>query len=196
MTSSATSGRSRRRATAIALSAVALAMVGLSFASVPLYRLFCQVTGFGGTPLQARAAPAAAPLDRVVTVRFNADVAPGLGWQFEPVLRDVAVRVGEQTLAFYRARNLSAHDTVGTASFNVTPLKTGAHFVKVECFCFTEQRLGPGEEAMLPVSFFIDPAFATDRAMDGLEAITLSYTFFRAIASDPAPAKAARAATN
>ena len=166
------------RRTGLVLGAVVAGMVGLSFASVPLYRLFCQVTGFGGTT-QVAAAPSDVQLERVIKVRFNADVDRGLPWAFQPVEREVRVQVGESRLAFYEATNRSSQDIVGTATFNVTPLKAGQYFNKVACFCFTEQRLAPGETMDMPVSFFIDPAIVDDPAMADVATITLSYTFFR-----------------
>ena len=169
----------RNAAVGAVLAGIVFSGVALSYAAVPLYRLFCQVTGFGGTTQVASSAPAKA-LERRVTIRFNADVDPALPWSFQPVAREVTVRVGEQSLAFYRATNRGAEPVVGTATFNVTPLKAGAYFDKIDCFCFSEQRLGPGESADLPVSFFVDPAIAEDRKLDDVSTITLSYTFFRA----------------
>lgn len=167
----------RKTVTGLALAGVVVGMVGLSYASVPLYRLFCQLTGFGGTPQVAKEAPREV-LERMVTVRFNADVAPGLAWNFEPVQRDMTVRIGESALAFYRARNLTDRPLVGMASFNVTPDKTGQYFNKIACFCFDQQRLEPGESVDMPVSFFVDPSMAKDRGMNDVNHITLSYTFF------------------
>ncbi len=163
------------------LSAVVVGMVGLSFASVPLYRIFCQVTGYGGTTQVAENLPGASTSesDRVIEVRFNADVDPSLPWSFQPVQRSLFVRVGEPGLAFYRARNLSDRPVVGSATFNVTPLKTGEYFTKVQCFCFDEQKLEPGQEVDMAVSFYIDPEILEDRNVDEVKAITLSYTFFR-----------------
>jgi cytochrome c oxidase assembly protein subunit 11 len=178
-------GRGGRNApVALLLAGVALGMVGLAFASVPLYRLFCQVTGFGGTTQVAEIAPEAVG-ERTIKVRFNADVNPALPWIFQPEVREVAVKVGEQKLVFFRARNLSAQPVSGTATFNVTPLKAGAYFDKVQCFCFDEQRLAPGEEVEMGVSFFVDPAIMDDPGLDDVSAITLSYTFFRSL-DDPA----------
>lgn len=172
----------RNLRTGLALFAVVLGMVGLAFASVPLYRLFCEVTGFGGTPqrLEAEAAPSQAVSNRVVTIRFNADVNSSLPWSFRPAEAAVQVKIGEQVLAFYRATNLSDRPMTGTATFNVTPDKAGAYFVKIQCFCFTEQRLAPGESVEMPVTFYVDPAILGDRGLDDVETITLSYTFFRA----------------
>ncbi len=171
--------RRRNQLTAGVSLAVVAGMVGLAYASVPLYRLFCQVTGFNGTPQVAAQAPATIG-ERTITVRFNADTAGGLNWRFKPSERQVVVRVGEQRLAFYQARNLSDRPITGTATFNVTPVKAGAYFAKVDCFCFTEQTLKAGESAEMPVSFFIDPEIVSDPEMDDVTTITLSYTFFEA----------------
>ena len=159
--------------------AVVFAMVGLSFAAVPLYALFCQVTGFGGTTQRAERA-ADRVLDRSVTVRLNADTAPNLPWRFAPEAREVTLKLGEQSLVSYRAENRAGHPVTGTAVFNVTPEKAGRYFNKIECFCFAEQTLEPGQAVDMPVSFFIDPAMADDRGMDDVGTITLSYSFFRA----------------
>jgi cytochrome c oxidase assembly protein subunit 11 len=161
----------------LALISIVVAMVGAAYASVPLYQLFCRVTGFGGTTQVAETAPTAVG-ERVFHIRFNADVDPKLPWAFQPVEREVTVKVGESSLAFFRARNLSAHATAGTATFNVTPLKAGQYFNKVQCFCFTEQRLEPGASMDMPVSFFVDPAIVEDPNLDEVKTITLSYTFF------------------
>ncbi len=170
----------RNRATALLVSLVVCTMVGLAFASVPLYRLFCQVTGFGGTTQVAEAPPDQIS-GRVITVRFNADVNPALPWRFGPSQPAVAVRVGEPGLAFYEAENLSDRPVTGTATFNVTPLKVGQYFSKTACFCFDEQRLAPGEAVEMGVSFFIDPAILEDRNLDDVKTVTLSYTFFRSL---------------
>ena len=177
MARAAGTSRSNGR-TALVLSAVVAGMVGLSFASVPLYRIFCQVTGFGGTTQVAEAAPGAGVSERVIKVRFNADVDPALPWAFQPVEREVALRVGEPGLAYYKARNLSDRPIVGTATYNVTPLKAGYYFNKVQCFCFEEQRLEPGQSVDMPVSYFIDPEILEDKNLDDVKTITLSYTFF------------------
>ena len=171
---------SRRNArTALILFSVVAGMIGLSFASAPLYRVFCQVTGFGGTTQVSVAAPGAGISDRVIEVRFNADVDPNLPWSFQPVQRAVKVRIGEPGLAYYRARNLSDQPIVGAAAYNVTPFKAGYYFDKMQCFCFDEQRLEPGEEVDMAVSFFVDPSILEDRNLDEVKTITLSYTFFR-----------------
>lgn len=158
--------------------AAAALMVGASFAAVPLYEIFCRVTGYGGTTQVADVAPENV-LQRKMTVRFNADVDRGLPWRFEPVQGQVEVNVGEQRLAFYRARNSTDRVITGAATFNVTPLKAGQYFNKIACFCFTEQQLAAGQEVDMPVSFFIDPAIADDPNMDDVTTITLSYTFYQ-----------------
>jgi cytochrome c oxidase assembly protein subunit 11 len=163
--------------TAAVLVSVILGMVGLTAAAVPLYRLFCQVTGYGGTTQRAAAAPER-PLDQTIEVRFNADVAQGLPWRFTPVEHAVTIRLGEQHLAFYRAHNASGRPVVGTATFNVTPFKAGAYFSKIACFCFEEQTLQAGETVDMPVSFYVDPAILDDPDTRDVRAITLSYTFF------------------
>lgn len=159
-----------------ALVAVVVAMVGGSYAAVPLYRIFCQVTGFGGTTNVAER-PSTSVSKRVMTIRFDATVN-GVPWAFQPVQRSMRTRVGENTLAFYRAENHGRTAVTGTATFNVTPLKAGQYFSKIECFCFTEQRLEPGQSNEMPVSFFIDPAIENDRNLDDVTTITLSYTFY------------------
>ena len=155
-----------------------LGMVGLSFASVPLYDLFCRVTGYGGTTQQAAEASEIV-LDRDVTVRFDASVNSELVWDFKPVQVKTDMKVGQTAIAFYRARNTGDEPVKGTATFNVTPLKAGQYFVKVDCFCFTEQLLNPGQEVDMPVQFYVDPAIADDPNLDDVKTITLSYTFFR-----------------
>jgi cytochrome c oxidase assembly protein subunit 11 len=188
--SDAKRGAARNLRTGLALSLLACTMVGLAFASVPLYRLFCQVTGYGGTTQVAEAAPEQVS-ERRITVRFNADVNPKLPWNFEPLERAVTLRVGEPGLAFYRAANLTDRPLSGTATFNVTPLKAGQYFNKTQCFCFDEQRLEAGEAVEMGVSFFIDPAILEDRNLDDVTTVTLSYTFFRSLdeeADAPSPA--------
>ena len=169
----------RNLGTLAALVTVIAAMTGLAFASAPLYRVFCQATGFDGTTQRAAAAPGAVG-GKLYTVRFNADIAPDLPWKFQPVQPFVRVRPGEQTLVLFRATNKSDHPITGTASFNVTPLIVGPYFDKIECFCFTEQTLQPGGSADLPVTFFVSPEILKDKNTRDLDAITLSYTFFQA----------------
>jgi cytochrome c oxidase assembly protein subunit 11 len=168
---------SANRRLGMALVGVVAGMIGAAYASVPLYQLFCQVTGYGGTTQVAEVAPAEVG-ERVFTIRFNADVDPQLAWAFQPVQREMKVRVGESGLALFNARSLSARATTGTATFNVTPLKAGQYFNKVQCFCFTEQRLAPGASIDMPVSFFVDPAIDEDPNLQEVKTITLSYTFF------------------
>ena len=172
------SRRSRKTATALVLSGLVAGMVGLSFASVPLYRLFCEVTGYGGTP---RTSDVAAPGDvvaHVVTVRFDANVNRELPWRFRPEERQVTVNLGEERLTHYEAVNLSDRPVTGTATFSVTPYKSAQYFAKIECFCFTEQRLEPGESVSMPVIFYVDPVMLEDRNARDVTLITLSYTFF------------------
>lgn len=154
-------------------------MTGASFAAVPLYDMFCRVTGYGGTTQVASTAPKGA-LERTVTVRFDGNVAPGLGWTFAPETNSVTVKVGETKLALYKAKNTSDRAVTGTATYNVTPNQTGAYFSKLQCFCFTEQTLQPGEEIEMPVAFFVDPSIAENGELNDVDEITLSYTFFPA----------------
>lgn len=158
---------------------VVAGMTGLAYASVPLYRLFCQVTGFDGTPQRAEAAPTTVS-DRTMRVTFTADVAAGLGWKFQPLQNKLTLKVGENKLAFYAAENLESQPVTGRAAFNVSPEMFGPYFSKIECFCFTEQTLQPGQRIEMPVSFFIDPAILDDPQLSKLNDVTLSYTFFRA----------------
>ena len=174
----------RKTVTALVLAGCAAGMVGLSFASVPLYRLFCQVTGYGGTTRVADAAPGAVS-ERVFTVRFNADVGQAMPWRFRPAQRQITVRAGESALAFYHASNPSDDAVAGTAAYNVTPAKAGPYFNKIACFCFDEQVLAPGESVEMPVTFFIDPEIDSDRNLDEVTTITLSYTFFKTGAWKP-----------
>ncbi len=161
------------------LGLIVLAMVGLSFASVPLYDLFCRVTGFGGTTQRAEGSISTQVLDRTVRVRFNADTDVNLPWRFEPQDRQIDVRIGETGLTSYVAENTAALPVAGTALYNVTPAKAGRYFYKVQCFCFEEQIMQPGESMDMPVYFFIDPAIADDPNLDDVTTITLSYTFYR-----------------
>jgi cytochrome c oxidase assembly protein subunit 11 len=151
-------------------------MVGAAYAAVPLYKLFCQATGFDGTPRVA-IRPSETVLDKTVTVRFDANVAPGLDWRFEPMQRTFDVKIGENMLAFYRATNATRHDVKGTATFNVLPEQAAVYFNKVQCFCFTEQVLEAGQSMEFPVSFFIDPQIVNDKDARSVTNITLSYTF-------------------
>ena len=177
--------------TAAACAVFAASMVGMSFAAVPLYALFCQVTGFGGTTQRADAAPDTT-LDRTVTVRFDANVGNNLGWSFRPEVRSVQVKLGEIGEIRYIAENRTAEATTGTATFNVAPGEAGIYFSKIACFCFTEQTLEAGERVEMPVTFFVDPALVDDPDYGGTNTITLSYTFYPV--SDPARPLAAAAA--
>lgn len=170
----------KRRITGAVLFGVVGGMVGLSFASVPLYRLFCQATGYGGTPRTEGVTASTRVSDRMVTVRFDANVNSALPWRFEPAQREVRVRLGEETLAHFTATNVSDRPITGTATFNVTPYFTASYFNKIECFCFTEQRLEPHQEVSMPVLFYVDPAMLNDRDARDASAVTLSYTFYQA----------------
>jgi cytochrome c oxidase assembly protein subunit 11 len=163
----------------------AAAMVGAAYAAVPLYNWFCRTTGFGGTPQVATAAPADI-LDRKLKVRFDANVAGGLPWRFEPEQTSVEVKVGEVVTVNYRVVNESARETVGVASYNVSPPTAGAYFSKINCFCFTDQRLRAGETRDMAVVFFVAPDIVKDLEQDGLDTITLSYTMYPARQTEPA----------
>jgi cytochrome c oxidase assembly protein subunit 11 len=176
----------RHGTTALLLIAVVAGMVGLSFASVPLYRLFCAATGFGGTTQRAAAAPRSA-VKSLVTVRFNTETAPDLAWEFRPLVPEVQVHPGEQREVFFRAVNRSAEGITGQATFNVMPAKSGIYFDKLQCFCFNEQYLAPGESKDMGVVFFVDPDMLKDPDTTDVHTITLSYSMFRA--AKPAPQK-------
>lgn len=175
----ANANTNRRRIVAGAAIAGVAAMLGLSYAAVPLYAAFCKATGYGGTTQVATVAPKQQG-SRKLTVRFDANVAPGLPWSFAPENSSVEVTPGQTVTAFFKVRNTSSRATAATAVYNVSPDVTGAWFNKISCFCFDEQRLGPNETAELPVVFFLDPALEKDEAMNAVDALTLSYTFFAA----------------
>lgn len=157
-------------------------MAGLSFAAVPLYRLFCQVTGYGGTPQLGGGAPEGAAADaRSITVRFNANTSPELPWQFHPLQPSVTLKLGDEAIAFYAARNEAGQPVSGVSTYNVTPERAGKYFHKTACFCFTEQTLAPGQDVQMPVAFWVDPAIAQDPYVRDVTTITLSYTFFRSL---------------
>lgn len=162
--------------TAMWMALLVLAMIGLAFASVPLYRIFCQVTGFAGTPTRAAEAPGAVAGE--VGVRFDANVNGALPWKFEPVQTTVRIAPGERVQVAYRATNYTARATTGTATFNVSPAVAGQYFSKIECFCFSEQTLKGGESVDMPVVFFVDPKLREDPATSHIDEITLSYTFY------------------
>lgn len=171
---------------AVLLVLVSVGMFGMAFASVPLYRAFCQVTGFGGTTQKAEALPGTI-LDRAVTVRFTAQVAPGLPWEFAPEVPQVTAKLGQGVLVNFHAENLSGMRTGGNAVFNVAPDKAGLYFNKVQCFCFTEQFLNPHERVTMPVYFYVDPKLASAREAEDVDTITLAYTFFPDDDVPPAP---------
>ena len=162
---------------AVACLAFFVCMIGAAYASVPLYRLFCQVTGYGGTTQRVEQYSDKI-LDQTIKVRFDANTAHGLPWDFKPVQREVSVRIGETTIVHYEARNQFDQPTFGRASFNVAPARAGAYFNKVECFCFTDTTLQPGEDMEMPVLFFVDPEIVNDPDLKDVKTITLSYTFF------------------
>ena len=152
-------------------------MGGLAWASVPFYDWFCRVTGFGGVPGQVTVASDEV-LDQTITVRFDGTLNNNMGWEFKPVVREMEVSIGETALAFYEAYNPSKRPIAGQASYNVTPYTAGAFFDKIDCFCFTEQVLAPGERVQMPVSFFVDPEIVADADGKYVHTITLSYTFY------------------
>lgn len=175
----------------LALSLVGLVavMIGLSFASVPLYRMFCQVTGYGGTPQIADAAPAQT-LDRTIKIRFDTNVDRALPWTFASETRTMDVRIGESALTFFHAHNETDEPVSGTAGFNVAPASAGKYFAKIECFCFKQQTLAAGQSVEMPVTFFVDPKIVEDETTKNIEEITLSYTFYRS--DDPSDVAAAQ----
>ncbi len=164
---------------------VVVLMVGASYAAVPFYNWFCRATGFNGTTQVATSAPSGAPLARKIGVRFDSNVAGGLPWKFEPEQTEIEIRIGEVVTVYYTVINQSARTTTGQAAYNVAPLTVGAYFQKINCFCFTEQTMGPGEKREMPVVFYVDPSIVNDGDNDGLNTITLSYTFYPV--REPAP---------
>jgi cytochrome c oxidase assembly protein subunit 11 len=183
----------RMRRTALACAGVALAMVGVAFASVPLYDLFCRITGYDGTPATGTAG-ASRVLDRTITVRFDANVASGLPWRFTPETPSIEAKLGETRTVFYKVRNDAPTATTGIATFNVQPGQAGGFFVKLECFCFKEQTLQPGETMDFPVVFYIEPGLAENDSVEGLSSLTLSYTYFPARHGQPLATSSAAAA--
>jgi cytochrome c oxidase assembly protein subunit 11 len=164
---------------------VVVLMVGASYAAVPFYNWFCRATGFNGTTQVATTAPSGAPLARKIAIRFDSNVAPGLPWKFEPEKTEIEVRIGEVVTVYYNVTNQAARTTTGQAAYNVAPLTVGSYFEKINCFCFTEQTMAPGEKRQMPVVFYVDPSIVNDGDNDGLNTITLSYTFYPV--RDPAP---------
>ncbi len=175
---------SKNRKSALIVAGIGAGMLGLSFAAVPLYQIFCQVTGYGGTTRVAEAAVAIPVTDRKIKIRFVANVNHDMPWNFKPSQLTQEIRVGERKIATYFAENPTKQRITGTAVFNVTPFKAGEYFNKIECFCFTEQTLEPGERAEMPVDYFVDPTFTEDPYMDDVTEIVLSYTFYLSGAED------------
>src|SRR4051812_18563237 len=173
---------------------VVVLMVGASYAAVPFYNWFCRATGFNGTTQVATSAPSGAPLTRRIAVRFDSNVAPGLPWKFEPEQTEIEVNIGQVVTVFYTVTNQSARTTAGQAAYNVAPLTVGSYFQKINCFCFTEQTMAPGEKREMPVVFYVDPALVADSENDSLTTITLSYTFYPV--RDPAPKPLAASETD
>jgi len=165
-------------------------MVGASYAAVPFYNWFCRATGFNGTTQVATSAPSASPLARKIAVRFDSNVAPGLPWKFEPEQTEIVVNIGQVITVYYIVTNRSARTTTGQAAYNVAPLTVGAYFQKINCFCFTEQTMAAGEKREMPVVFYVDPTIASDDDNDGLNTITLSYTFYPVREAAPKPVAA------
>ena len=164
---------------------VVVLMVGAAYAAVPFYNWFCRATGFNGTTQVATSAPMGAPLERKIAIRFDSNVAGGLPWKFEPEKTEIEIRIGEVVTVYYTVTNQSARTTTGQAAYNVAPLTVGSYFEKINCFCFTEQTMAPGEKREMPVVFYVDPAIVQDSDNDGLNTITLSYTFYPV--REPAP---------
>ena len=178
---------------ALIAASVFVGMIGLSYAAVPFYKAFCKATGFGGTTQRAEKAPDKAT-DQFIMVRFDANTSSGLAWEFHPRQTVMKVKIGEQNMAYYDARNIGSNTNTGTAVFNVSPASAGAFFDKIQCFCFTKQTLKAGQAEELPVSFFVDPALLDDADARNIKEITLSYTFYPA--SDPAVQSKSVANTN
>ena len=169
----------RNRRTLMTMAGVGLAMLGLGFASVPLYRIFCEQTGFGGTTQRAAADVKVQPaVGHTMSIRFDSNVQPGMPWQFYPEHRTDTVTVGARDMAIFIAKNMSDKPVTGTASFNVTPTQAGAYFTKIQCFCFTQQTLQPGEQVRMPVIYYVDPKILNDSDNRDTQQITLSYTFY------------------
>ncbi|MES2174416.1 MAG: cytochrome c oxidase assembly protein [Pseudomonadota bacterium] len=169
----------RNRRTLVTMATVGLAMLGLGFASVPLYRIFCEQTGFGGTTMRADPnVQVQQATGHTMSIRFDSNVQPGMPWQFYPEHRTDTVTIGRKDMAIFIAKNMSDKPVTGTASFNVTPTQAGAYFTKIQCFCFTQQTLQPGQEVRMPVLYFVDPKILQDSDNKDTQQITLSYTFY------------------
>ncbi len=174
----------KMRFQALACAGLVAGMVGLAYASVPLYDLFCDVTGFGGTPI-ARDSNTTDVMDRTIAVRFDANVSPGLSWKFSPEMPEIRVKLGETTTVYYKVTNAGDKAATGIATYNVQPDLAGTYFSKLECFCFTEQTLQPGETLESAVVFYIDPRIVKDADVKDLDSITLSYTYFPSKGGQP-----------
>ena len=172
---------------------VAVLMVGAAYAAVPFYNWFCRTTGFNGTTQVAKSAPSAPPLARKIAVRFNSNVAGGLPWKFEPEQTEIEINIGQVVTVYYNVTNESARTTTGQAAYNVTPLTVGAYFEKINCFCFTEQTMAPGEKREMPVVFYVDPSIVKDSDNDGLNTITLVLHLLPRARSGTEAARRARA---
>ena len=168
----------RNRLTALITVGVVVGMTGLSFAAVPLYKMFCSLTGYGGTTQVATNGAPATRGERILNVRFDANVAPGLPWTFKPEQSSIDLRTGETATVFFKVKNNSTREWAAMAAYNVSPDQSGLYFTKISCFCFNEQKLGPGESAEFPVVFYLDPALEKDESMRDVGGVTLSYTFF------------------
>lgn len=177
----------KNKHTAIMLGSLIVAMSVLAYASVPLYRMFCQKTGYGGTTQKAVQAPGIVPGSRTLRIQFNGDTNPNLPWTFRPLQHEVTVKAGQTGLAYYEAINNTDYPVSGMATYNVTPDKAGIFFFKVECFCFIKQTLKPRERVIMPVQFFIDPDILKDKNLDDVQVLTLSYTFFPTKDDEPIP---------
>jgi cytochrome c oxidase assembly protein subunit 11 len=170
-------GRNAR--TGVIMFAIVFGMVGVAYASVPLYRMFCQLTGFAGTPQIAVGARAPGAVSRTISIRFDGNVDPQLPWTFRPEQSHITIPIGERSIAFYDARNASGVPVTGQAVFNVTPSQAGRYFTKIQCFCFNEQTLQPFQDVRMPVTFYVDPAILNDPDAREISEITLSYTFYK-----------------
>ena len=183
-------GLRRDTGVAIACGLFVAGMVGAAYAAVPFYNWFCRTTGFNGTTQVATSLPSAEPLGRKIAVRFDSNVSGGLPWKFEPEKTEIDVRIGEVVTAYYSVTNTAARTTTGQAAYNVAPLTVGSYFQKINCFCFTEQTLGPGEKREMAVVFYVDPSMVKDSENDGVNTITLSYTFYPVRDAAPRPVAA------
>lgn len=171
----------RNRRVGLAAGGFVAFMVGVSFAAVPLYAMFCQITGYGGQPMLGQAAPGAQPEARAITIRFNANTQPNLPWRFAPQQTSMQIRLGEEGMAFYEARNLSGQPVTGISTYNVTPEIVGRYFHKTACFCFEEQTLQPDQQVDMPLAFWVDPKIMDDPQAREVRTITVNYTFFRSL---------------